>query len=430
MNPSPHFEITFLRHGQSVGNAEGWVQGQRDYPLTADGRAQAQALGDRWLAEGRQFDQVIASPLPRARETAEIIAGALNLPLEFDPLWKERDAGKRAGLKHADANQQYPRPEFISLFHRMAETGESELLLTMRAGQAIQSLLRRPSGRYLVVSHGGLLNKIFHLVLGLTPQPNFKGPSFFLGNTGFSHTRYHPATHNWDISAHNDRAHLDHPLRLNSEHQFVLLRHGESEGNVQQLFQGQADFPLTASGRAQAQALADRWQAEEINFDQVIASPISRALDTAKTIAQQLDIPLEIDERLKEVDNGKMAGLNHEQIEAQFSPRQDAENPYAPLGETGESWWDLHLRASDILHDLMQRPPGKYLIVAHGGLLNTLLAAMLGIQPRNQQTPWFHFGNTAFAVIGYTESDNIWRLNRAGDHQHTHKLKENKAWTS
>ena len=65
------YHITFLRHGESVGNAEDRFQGQADFPLTEKGRLQAQALARRWQDEGVSFDHCIASPLVRARQTAE-----------------------------------------------------------------------------------------------------------------------------------------------------------------------------------------------------------------------------------------------------------------------------------------------------------------------------------------------------------------------
>ena len=65
--------ITFLRHGESVGNLENRFQGHADYPLTEKGRSQARALAKWWNAEGISFNRACSSPLLRARETAEII---------------------------------------------------------------------------------------------------------------------------------------------------------------------------------------------------------------------------------------------------------------------------------------------------------------------------------------------------------------------
>ena len=86
----PVYHFVFLRHGESIGNAQARWQGQSDYPLTEKGRAQAQALAERWKAEGAKFDLIIASPLGRAKETAEIIAPAVGAPVEFDPILLER----------------------------------------------------------------------------------------------------------------------------------------------------------------------------------------------------------------------------------------------------------------------------------------------------------------------------------------------------
>ena len=78
VRPQP-FYITLLRHGESVGNAESRWQGQSDFPLTDKGRAQARMLAERWQRENVKFDFLVTSPLTRARETAEIIASALNV---------------------------------------------------------------------------------------------------------------------------------------------------------------------------------------------------------------------------------------------------------------------------------------------------------------------------------------------------------------
>ncbi|MFZ5923329.1 MAG: histidine phosphatase family protein [Chloroflexota bacterium] len=195
----PTYTITFLRHGESVGNAEGRYQGQTDFPLTDLGRRQARALGDRWLSEGRAFDKIIASPLPRARETAEIIAAALGLDVETDPLWMERANGLMAGLKHEDIRARDLEAPFLHPYLRVGQTGESELELYLRAGRGIQGLLDRPPERYLVVSHGALLNKTLMVILGIPVQANFQGASFSFGNTAFADFTYTPSGHRWRL---------------------------------------------------------------------------------------------------------------------------------------------------------------------------------------------------------------------------------------
>jgi 2,3-bisphosphoglycerate-dependent phosphoglycerate mutase len=203
----PVYHITLLRHGESLGNFEGRHQGQADFPLTERGREQSIALLDRWKAEAKQFDLVISSPLVRARETAEIIATGLHIPLLLDALWMERDNGLMAGLSEDEVRDTLPQQPFIHPYQPIGETGESQWELFLRAGKAVQSLFTRPPGKYLVVSHGGILNMFFYAILGIAPQPNFHGPRFRLNNSAFATLDYDPSSHRWYILGVNDQLH-------------------------------------------------------------------------------------------------------------------------------------------------------------------------------------------------------------------------------
>lgn len=209
IDKSPIYEITLLRHGESVGNAEGYHQGQAEFPLTEKGRAQASALAKKWLEEGVQFDQAIASPQSRAKETAEIITSTLNLPLTFDKIWMERDNGILAGLHFEEAREKHPQPDFIPSYEPVGKSGESQWELYLRAGRAVQSLFNHPPGRYLVVSHGGLLNKVMYAILGISPQANFQGPRFRFRNTAYVSLSYKPDSHTWYVNGINQRDHWD-----------------------------------------------------------------------------------------------------------------------------------------------------------------------------------------------------------------------------
>ena len=208
MSPSdrPVFQFTFLRHGESVGNAESRWQGQSEYPLTDKGRAQAHALAEYWKAEDVKFDLAIASPLSRARETAEIIAAALNVPLEYDPIWMERDIGEMEGLT-AEEVRQKPQPPYITPYDSIGGDGEGDWALFLRAGQALHDLLRRPAGSYLVVSHGGLLNQLMHAIVGVAPHVDPSGVRFRFENTSFARAIYFPHQHRWAVERLNDHSH-------------------------------------------------------------------------------------------------------------------------------------------------------------------------------------------------------------------------------
>jgi 2,3-bisphosphoglycerate-dependent phosphoglycerate mutase len=193
---TPH-HVIFLRHGESVGNAQDRFQGQADFPLTERGQDQARALAARWQAEGMTFDRCISSPLLRARQTAETVCAALDVPLEFDPGWMEINNGKLAGLTHDEGQQVAPRPAFMTPYHRYGETGESRWEVYLRAGQNVQRLVDAPPARILVVSHGGILNMAMYAMLNVPVQADFTGPRFLFHNIGFATLEYRPEHHNW-----------------------------------------------------------------------------------------------------------------------------------------------------------------------------------------------------------------------------------------
>ena len=203
----PIYHFVFLRHGESVGNVESRWQGQSDYPLTERGRAQAQALAQRWQEEKAKFDLVITSPLIRAKNTAEIVASALDIKVEADPLWMERNIGEMTGLT-IDEIRLRPRPNFVTPYDTIGGVGEGDWVLFLRAGQALQSLLRRPAGRYLIVSHGGLLNQLMHAIVGIAPHADPSGVRFRFDNTAFARVFYLSHQHRWAIETLNDHVHL------------------------------------------------------------------------------------------------------------------------------------------------------------------------------------------------------------------------------
>lgn len=206
-NDKPVYNFVFLRHGESIGNAESRWQGQSDYALTERGRAQAQALARRWKSEGVRFDLIIASPLVRARETAQIIASAVDARLELDTILVERHIGEMEGLT-AEEVRRRPQPPYVTPYDSIGGEGEGDWALFLRAGQALQALLRRPPGSYLIVSHGGLLNQLMNAIVGIAPHVDPSGVRFRFENTAFARVTYYPHQHRWTIDALNDRAHL------------------------------------------------------------------------------------------------------------------------------------------------------------------------------------------------------------------------------
>lgn len=200
--PDDILRITLMRHGRSRADDEMVHEGRYDAPLTDVGRAQVRARADEWKRSGATFDLIVASPLLRASESAQIVADVLGVPIDFDPDWMEQDNGPLAGLPFDVANERYPRPDFANPFQPYAPStgeGESGWDLHRRAAGALQRVVRRGRPSTLVVAHGGVLNAAMRCILGVTPGLSGSGVRFAFGDAGFVRTSYSPSRHLWTI---------------------------------------------------------------------------------------------------------------------------------------------------------------------------------------------------------------------------------------
>ncbi len=194
--------ITFMRHGRSRADDEMVHEGRYDAPLTDDGRAQVRSCVEAWKRRGIKFDLIVASPLARASESAQIVGEELDLPIEYDPDWMERDNGPLARLPFDVAKERFPRPDSANPFEPYVPStgeGESGWDLLARAAMALQRVVRRGRQSSLVVAHGGILNAAMHCILGVPPPPSTSGVRFAFGDAGFVRTSYNPENHLWTI---------------------------------------------------------------------------------------------------------------------------------------------------------------------------------------------------------------------------------------
>ncbi len=197
----------------------------------------------------------------------------------------------------------------------------------------------------------------------------------------------------------------------------TLLRHGRSRADDENAHEGRYDSPLTETGRAQALALADRWQQEQIHFDAIISSPLCRASETATIIGKVLNVDPKYDDDLLERNNGLAAGMPLDEVERQF-PQPLRVSPYAPWFVNGESEAEVHRRAGGILERLVRMDIGSVLIVAHGGILNAILRNAMSAPLPTFGGPYFAFGDTGFAQLEYEIQRYAWYLKRINDTNH------------
>jgi broad specificity phosphatase PhoE len=150
--------------------------------------------------------------------------------------------------------------------------------------------------------------------------------------------------------------------------ELLLVRHGETDWNVEQRVQGHTDRPLNETGLAQAQALATELADEHL--DAVYASDLSRARDTARAIADPRGLEVAVLPALRERHFGTWEGLRHDEIHERFPHRAESD----PWGD-GETPEELAARVLSALGDIAEwHPEGRVLVVTHGGALRAVLS--------------------------------------------------------
>ena len=164
--------IYLCRHGQTVSNREGRIQGQLESPLTPLGRKQAAAMAARLYAliGDPQAWRLCASPLGRARETAEIIGARLGLPVALDDRLMEVHVGGWQGMMHKALSRAHPETMDDRLWCFRGPGGETYDELMARVSAWLTEQAPEPGRRVIVVSHGVAGRLLRAAYAGLEPQ--------------------------------------------------------------------------------------------------------------------------------------------------------------------------------------------------------------------------------------------------------------------
>ena len=150
--------LWLARHGQTDWNLQGRWQGQSPDapPLNEAGRAQALAILDQ--AQDLDFSAIYSSDLPRAQQTAELVAGPLSLPLTLEPSLREMDLGVWEGMLYEDIRSRFPGEYALRSHDPMytrAPCGESPMDVAERVIPVMDEIAaRHPGESVLIVSHG------------------------------------------------------------------------------------------------------------------------------------------------------------------------------------------------------------------------------------------------------------------------------------
>lgn len=160
----------------------------------------------------------------------------------------------------------------------------------------------------------------------------------------------------------------------------VLVRHAQTDWNVERRFQGQLDVPLSATGRVEAQEVAEWLASLPLRFSALYSSDLNRAAETAKPIAAlQPGIETVYAEALRELDCGEWQGLITFEVDARYPGqlRHWRENIKSFTLPGGESVPDVQRRISQYIAEAVQRHRGEaILVVSHGAALSAYLAVI------------------------------------------------------
>ena len=203
----------------------------------------------------------------------------------------------------------------------------------------------------------------------------------------------------------------------------MLLRHGQTAYNLGSRMQGQLDTELSELGRAQAVAAAESLGQQQPLL--IVSSDLQRAHQTAVVLAAGVGLPVQVDARLRETHLGEWQGLTHDQIDAKvpgirLAWREDA--TWAPHG--GESRIDVATRGMSLVAALVSQelawggpdePDRPVILVAHGGLIAALSAALLRL-PVADWPVFGGMGNASWTQLSGHSADDAgpgeirWRL--------------------
>ena len=177
--------------------------------------------------------------------------------------------------------------------------------------------------------------------------------------------------------------------------EIILVRHGETEWNIEEIFRGRIDIGLNETGVKQAELLAK--YLSDITIDAVYSSPLRRALKTAEMIASHHKLEVEIAPGLIDFDYGKWQGLPHQEVKHRYKQlyAEWMENPHRIKMPDGENLNEVRERALAVVDEVVAKHEGTIVLVSHRVVNKVLICALLGLDNS-------HFWNIRQDTCGIT----------------------------
>ncbi len=161
--------------------------------------------------------------------------------------------------------------------------------------------------------------------------------------------------------------------------EIILVRHGETEWNVTEVFRGRIDIELSETGVKQAELLAE--SLSDIKVEAIYSSPLKRALRTAEVVACYHGLSVEIVSALIDFDFGRWQGLSRQEVKDKYKElyAEWLENPHQVRIPDGEGLDEVRKRALGLVESVISEHEGTVILVSHRVVNKVLICALLDL---------------------------------------------------
>ena len=177
--------------------------------------------------------------------------------------------------------------------------------------------------------------------------------------------------------------------------EIILVRHGETAWNANEVFRGQLDVELNETGQKQAELLAEFLSG--LKLDTIYSSPLVRARKTAEPLAHRQQLEIQVSDGLIDLDFGAWQGLTPEEVSKKYPELYQLwiKNPQLVVMPGGESLGDVRERALGVVNGVLNQQQGTVVLVSHRVVNKVLICALLGLDDS-------HFWNIRQDTCGIT----------------------------